>query len=64
MSASFYKPSELTFNFIRSLILDNIVENPLLLSAFLTNKVNNLSQLEAFAKISYTNKFQQILERL
>jgi hypothetical protein len=37
MSASFYKPSELTFNFIRSLVLDNIVENPLLLTAFLTN---------------------------
>lgn len=32
-----YKASELTFNFVRCLVLDNIVENPLLLSAFLTN---------------------------
>jgi hypothetical protein len=31
------KPTELTFNFVRSLILDNIVENPILMNAFLTN---------------------------
>jgi hypothetical protein len=57
VGGAFYKPTELTYNFIRSLVLDNIVENPILLSAFLTNQINNLSQLEAFAKISYTNKF-------
>ena len=63
-AANSFKTSELTFNFVRSLVLDNIVENPLLLNAFLTNQVQNLNQLEAFSKISYTNKFQQILERL
>ena len=63
-SANAFKHTELTFNFVRSLVLDNIVENPLLLHAFLTNQIQNLSQLEAFTKISYTNKFQQILERL
>ena len=26
--------------------------------------MTNLSQLEAFSKVSYTNKFHQILERL
>lgn len=51
------KPAELTFNFVRSLILDNIVENPILMNAILTNQVTNLTQLEAFTKITYTNKF-------
>ena len=36
-NAAACKPTDLTYNFIRSLILDNIVENPILMNAFLTN---------------------------
>jgi hypothetical protein len=56
--------SDLTFNFVRSLLLDKVVENPILLDAILSNRVCNLAQLESFSKISYTNKFQSIIERL
>lgn len=52
------KPAELTFNFVRSLLLDNIIENPVLKNAILTNQIANLSQLEAFTKVTYTSKFQ------
>jgi hypothetical protein len=61
---SAYKPVDLTFNFIRSLFLDKIVENPVLLDAFLTNQVTDIAELEAFSKITYTHRFQSILERL
>lgn len=41
-----YKPVDLNYNFIRSLILDNVLEHPTLLQAFLENKITNMAQLE------------------
>ena len=38
-----YKAIDLNFNFIRSLILDNVLEHPILLKAFLENKITNMT---------------------
>lgn len=59
-----YKPVDLNYNFIRSLILDNVLEHPILLQAFLENKITNMAQLEQFSRVTYTQRFQALLEKL
>ena len=59
-----YKPVDLNYNFIRSLILDNVLEHPILLQAFLENKITNMTQLEQFSRVTYTKRFQTLLEKL
>ena len=59
-----YKPIDVNYNFIRSLFLDKVLENPILYSAFLENKITNMSQLEAFNRVGYTERFQNLLEKL
>ena len=41
-----YKPIDVNYNLIRSLFLDQVLENPILHSAFLENKITNMAQLE------------------
>ena len=43
-----YKPIDVNYNFIRSLFLDRVIENPILYHAFLENKITNMGQLEQF----------------
>ena len=38
-----YKPIDVNYNFIRSLFLDKVLENPILYEAFLENKINNMA---------------------
>ena len=52
-----YKPIDVNYNFIRSLILDRVLENPILYNAFLENKITSMAQLEAFNKVAYTDRF-------
>ena len=59
-----YKPIDLNYNFIRCLILDNVLEHPILYQAFLGNQITNMAQLESFSKVSYTQRFQTLLEKL
>eukprot|EP00347_Sterkiella_histriomuscorum_P024182 403332023 len=56
--------SDLTFHFVRSLFLDNVLENEIITSAILTNQIRDLTDFENFTKISYTQKFQQIIEQI
>ena len=64
MSGVEYKPIDVNFNFIRSLFLDRVLYNPILYSAFLENKIENMAQLESFNKVSYTDRFKQLLDKL
>ena len=41
-----YKTIDMNYNFIRSLFLDRVLENPILYSAFLENRITSMSQLE------------------
>ena len=59
-----YKPIDMNYNFIRSLFLDRVLENPIIYSAFLENKIANMSQLEAFNKVTYTDRFSTLLDNL
>ena len=59
-----YKPVDINFNFIRSLILDRVLENPVLHAAFLENKITNMGELEAFNKLSYSARFHEMLLKL
>jgi hypothetical protein len=49
--------ADLTFNFIRSLFLDNVLENSIITSAILTNEIKCLQDFENFTKINYTPRF-------
>ena len=59
-----YKPIDVNYNFIRSLFLDKVLENPILYDAFLENKITNLAQLESFNKVGYTQRFSNLLEKM
>ena len=59
-----YKPIDVNYNFIRSLFLDRVLENPILYSAFLQNKITNMTQLEQFNRVGYSAKFEELLEKL
>ena len=55
---------DLNFFFIRSLLLEGIVKNPILFEAILQNKVSNMSELENFARLQFSGHFVELLENL
>lgn len=55
---------DLNFFFIRSLLLDGIVTNPILFEAILQNKVSNMSELENFTRLQFSDHFVELLENL
>lgn len=59
-----YKPIDVNYNFIRSLFLDRVLENPILYNAFLENKISNMAQLEQFNRVGYSAKFEDLLSKL
>ena len=59
-----YKPVDVNYNFIRSLFLDRVLENPILYNAFLENKISNMAQLEQFNRVGYSAKFEDLLSKL
>ena len=59
-----YKPIDVNYNFIRSLFLDRVLENPILYNAFLENKISNMAQLEQFNRVGYSAKFEDLLTKL
>ena len=59
-----YKPIDVNYNFVRSLFLDRVLENPILYNAFLENKISNMAQLEQFNRVGYSAKFEDLLTKL
>ena len=56
--------SDLSFHFIRSLFLDNVLENPIITQAILSNQIVTLADFENFTRITYTARFEQVIDHL
>ncbi|CDW82516.1 UNKNOWN [Stylonychia lemnae] len=56
--------SDLSYHFIRSLFLDNVLDNQVITSAILTNQIQTITDFENFTQINYTPKFQQIIDQI
>ncbi|TNV80331.1 hypothetical protein FGO68_gene8583 [Halteria grandinella] len=55
---------DLAFHFVRSLFLDNVLENKTITLAILSNDVQCMADFENFTKINYTSRFQSIIDKL
>ena len=49
--------SDLAFHFVRSLFLDNVLENSVITDAILSNQVHLMADFENFTKVQYSPKF-------
>jgi hypothetical protein len=56
--------SDLAFHFVRSLFLDNVLENKIITQAILTNEIQTISDFENFTMINYTSRFQVFIDKL
>ena len=56
--------SDLAFHFVRSLFLDNVLENSVITSAILANEVQCMADFENFTRVQYSPKFQALIDKL
>ena len=54
----------MTFHFIKHLFLENILYNPFILEAILNNQVHTIYDFEKMAKLEFTPKFNEVVEKL
>jgi len=52
------------FHFVRSLFLDGVLDNHVILSSIFNNKIQNAQDFENFTKINATPKFEEILDKI
>ena len=55
---------DLSFHFIKHLFLENIIDNPMIYQAILNNQINSINDFEHMAKLSFTPKFNKVVEKL
>jgi hypothetical protein len=56
--------SDLAFHFVRSLFLDNVLENAVITDAILSNEVQCMADFENFTRVQYSPKFQALIDKL
>jgi hypothetical protein len=56
--------SDLAFHFVRSLFLDNVLENSVITNAILSNEVQCMADFENFTRVQYSPKFQALIDKL